>query len=42
MLPVSLDCFCCDFLRLVYPMLPVSLDSFEEKHNKNNQEKLAT
>jgi hypothetical protein len=40
MLPVSLDCFCFVFLRLVYPMLPVSLD--EEKQNKNNPEKLTT
>jgi hypothetical protein len=26
MLPVSLDCFCFVFLRLGYPVLPVSLD----------------
>jgi len=26
MLPVSLDCFCFVFLRVVYPMLPVYLD----------------
>jgi hypothetical protein len=41
MLPVSLDCFCFVCLRLVYPMLPVSLDD-EDKQNKNNPEKLAT
>jgi hypothetical protein len=36
MLPVSLDCFCFGFLRLVYPIQD------EEKETKNNPEKLAT
>jgi ribosomal protein L33 len=51
MLPVSLGCFFFVFLRLLYPLLPVSLDCREtgniwytrrRKTKKNNPEKLAT
>jgi hypothetical protein len=47
MLPVSVDCFCCVFLRLVYPInnlqkLATYDTQDEEKQNKNNPEKLTT